>query len=111
MVAVPFRLLAHCERSQLGAAHQHVRLARSRIEIHQLTAIEISQMLAIGRPGKFAGRGADRRSMRKDLLDSEGLWRSRLRLRRSLCGELERGGRQSRKRENTGQKQADRCTG
>ena len=56
MVAVLLRAGAAGERSHLGAAHHHVRLAGAGIQIHQFAAIEIGQVLSVGRPGERLGR-------------------------------------------------------
>src|ERR1700722_5994411 len=54
-------------------------LAGDGIDIHQLAALEIGQMLSIGRPGKRLGRFGNERAVREDGLNRERLlWR--------LCG-------------------------
>ena len=74
MVAVLLGVVAAVQVVHLGGAHQHVGLAGGGIHIHQFAAIEIRQMLSVGRPGELVGRLADQRSMRKDGLDGERLF-------------------------------------
>jgi hypothetical protein len=52
-----------------------MRLARSRIEVNQLGAIDIGQVLSIGGPGEPTGRVPNERPVRKDCFDGEGLLR------------------------------------
>ena len=88
MVAVLLGVVAGVQVVHLRRAHQHMGLARRGIHIHQFAAIEIRQMLSVGRPGELAGRLADQRPMGKDGIDSERLFR-RLRID-GMCGQRER---------------------
>jgi hypothetical protein len=63
----------------LGRAHQHMGLACGGIHVHQFAAIQIGQMLPIGRPCELVRRHADQRPMRKDRVDCK-------RLLGRLCG-------------------------
>ena len=60
-----------------------MRLAGGGIHIHQLAAIEIGQMLSVGRPGELVGRLADERAMREDCFDRRALLRAPVRCRAS----------------------------
>ena len=68
MIAVSLVVGLTRERSQLGAAHQHMRLGsarvRSRLQIHQFAVVNISQVLRVRRPGKILRRMPDHGPMR-----------------------------------------------
>ncbi len=49
-------------------------LARRGIQIHQFAAIEIGQVLSVGRPGELVRRHADQRPVGKDRFDRERLF-------------------------------------
>ena len=75
MVAVLLGAVTAAEWIHFGGAHHHVRLAGDGIHIHQLAAIEIGQMLAVGRPGKRLGRLGNQRAVREDGFNRELLLR------------------------------------
>src|SRR5215469_2242307 len=72
MVAILLGTCASGDRGQLGAAHQYVWSRRSRIEIDELAAIEISEVFAVRRPGQRVGQISCERAVREYLLDREG---------------------------------------
>src|SRR6266568_6392280 len=71
MIALLLRGLRGGKRCEFCAAHEHMRLSRSRIHINELTAIQISEMKAIRRPGQSAGRSSDDRSVRKNIFNGQ----------------------------------------
>ena len=68
MIAVLLRDFPPAQCGDLGAAHQHVRLFRARIKIDQFAAIEVGEMLSVGRPGNPARRRAHHRAMTRRFL-------------------------------------------
>ncbi len=66
MIAVLLGTGFTVERCHFGGAHHHMHLAGDRIHIHQLAAVEIGQMLSVGRPGERLGRPWNQRAVRED---------------------------------------------
>ncbi len=84
MIAVLLGAGLAVERSHFGGAHHHVHFAGDGIHIHQLAALEIGQMLSIGRPGERLGRPWNQRAVREEVFNRELLLR---RLRRGVRSE------------------------
>jgi hypothetical protein len=96
MIAVTLGAVVVGEWNHLCRAHHHVDFAGRGIHIHQLAAIEIAQVLAVGRPVELCRRLGDQSAVRKDCLNGElailRLCRARMRSQRQGC---ENGNRKS----------------
>jgi hypothetical protein len=105
VVAVGLRVGATGERGELGAADEDMGFSGCGIKVNELAAIDIGEVLAVGRPGEALRRMADERAMGEEVFNGE-----RLCGRAALLG-LRGEGRRAQRAGKSGRKQNEGGTG